>query len=111
MLIYIQFAELAASMTTSFVLPTQQLDIEYVPNVEKWRARTQQRLKTEKLSRELPSGFPTKLISDLVWEGDQLKDVYDCTYELNDEELNEIEHALVHFQCKLVAPELHRIDR
>ena len=97
-------------MTTTFVLPTQQPDIEYVPNVEKWRARTQRRLKTEKLSRELPPGFPKKLISDLVWEGDQLKDAYDWTYELNDDELNEIEHALVHFQCKLVASKLHRID-
>ncbi|OXV07434.1 hypothetical protein Egran_04802, partial [Elaphomyces granulatus] len=86
-------------MTTAHVqLTTQQPDIQYVPNAEKWKARTQQRLETEKLSRELPPGFPTKLISDLVWEGDQLKDAYDWTYELNEDELNEIEHALVHFQ-------------
>jgi hypothetical protein len=82
----------------------QQPDIEYAPNYDKWRARTQRRLQTEKgLTKVgLPDGFPKKLISELVWEGDELQKTgrYDWTYELSEPELEEIEDALKHFSCK-----------
>jgi hypothetical protein len=89
----------------------QQPDIEYEPNIEKWRTRTRHRLGTEQLPQELPPGFPKKLVSDLVWQGDQLEGVYDWTYELNNAELDEIEQALAHFQCKPIVPMAHNADR
>lgn len=86
-------------MATTVITAPQQPDISYAPNVEKWRARTQRRLQTETLTKELPRGFPKKLVSDLVWEGDEIKDRYNWVYELNEAELNEIEDALAHFKC------------
>lgn len=88
-------------MATTVVVTAQpqQPDIEYAPNIDKWRARTQRRLQTETLTKELPEGFPKKLESDLVWEGEGLKERYDWTYELNEAELEEIEAALKHFKC------------
>lgn len=88
-------------MATAVITAPQQPDIEYAPNVEKWRARTQRRLQTETLTKELPPGFPKKLVSDLVWEGDEIKGRYNWIYELNEAELNEIENALEHFKCIL----------
>ncbi|KAL1988656.1 hypothetical protein VTN96DRAFT_8356 [Rasamsonia emersonii] len=85
-------------MATAVITAPQQPDIEYAPNVEKWRARTQRRLQTETLTKELPPGFPKKLVSDLVWEGDEIKGRYNWIYELNEAELNEIENALEHFK-------------
>lgn len=77
---------------------SQQPDIEYAPNIDKWHTRTQWRLANETLPTELPPGFPRKLESDLVWEG-QID--YNWVYELNKDELEEIEQALVHFKCML----------
>lgn len=78
----------------------QQPDIQYAPDVDKWRARTETRLRNEKLESSLPPGYPQKLESDLVWEGETLKESYDWVYELKEDELDEIEKALSHFKCK-----------
>lgn len=76
----------------------QQPDIQYAPDVDKWRARTETRLRNEKLESSLPPGYPQKLESDLVWEGETLKESYDWVYELKEDELDEIEKALSHFK-------------
>lgn len=90
-------------MATTTVLTTPaQPDIQYAPDIEKWKARTQFRLQNETLKSELPPGFPKKLESDLVWEGETLKETYDWIYELNEEELDEIERALVYFKCNFL---------
>lgn len=79
----------------------RQPDISYTPDFNKYQTRIKQRLATEKLkSRPLPPGFPDKLHSDLVWEDDGLADRYNWTYELNAEEVEELEDALKHFKCK-----------
>ncbi|KAL2005154.1 hypothetical protein VTN00DRAFT_3004 [Thermoascus crustaceus] len=83
--------------TAAVVTAQQQPDIEYTPNIDKWRARTERRLQTENLTEDLPTGFPKKLVSDLVWEGHELEGRYDWTYELNETELDEVENALAHF--------------
>lgn len=88
-------------MSTTVVVTAQQPDIEYTPNIDKWRSRTERRLQTENLTKDLPNGFPKKLVSDLVWEGRELEGRYDWTYELNEAELDEIENALAHFLCEV----------
>ncbi|KAF9894446.1 hypothetical protein FE257_007949 [Aspergillus nanangensis] len=77
----------------------QQADIDYAPNEEKWRARTERRLKTETLSTDLPPGFPRQLSSPLVWDGQNVQKAgNDWTYELSGGDLEEVERALRYFQ-------------
>jgi hypothetical protein len=83
---------------TVIAVPSQQADLEYTPVRQKWLDRTERRLKTEILSTELPEGFPTRLDSDLVWDGRTLPDVYDWTYHLDSEDLEEIKKALAYFR-------------
>lgn len=83
---------------TAVALPVGQPDISYAPDSEKFAARTRRRQETEQLEKVLPAGFPEKLVSDLVWEGRDLVGKYDWTYQLNDEEVGEIEAALHYFQ-------------
>ena len=78
--------------------PPGQPEIAYTPNRETYLARSQRRLKTEKLADTLPKGFPRELKSELVWKGDTVSDTYDWSYELNDAEKEEVHQALLHFQ-------------
>ena len=91
-------------MATAQVLrpgPVGQPDIDYAPNLDKYVARTKRRTNTEKLDKGLPSGFPSRLESDLVWDGSDIAEKYDWVYELTTEDVEEIEKALVHFKCEL----------
>lgn len=76
-----------------------QPDIDSAPNFDKFVARTKYRKETEKLENSLPDGFPQQLDSKLVWDGNDIKDKYYYTYELNEHEVQEIEEALKHFKC------------
>lgn len=78
--------------------PLGQPDIGYAPDLDKYLARVQRRLKEENLEKSLPEGFPQKLESELVWDGQKLAETYDWTYELNEQELEEIEGALQHWK-------------
>ena len=84
--------------------PPGQPDIGYTPDLDKYLARVQQRLATEKLEKTLPTGFPAKLQSELVWDAQRVESSYNWTYELSAEELDDIDSGLKHFQCK------HRLD-
>lgn len=78
--------------------PPGQPDIEYAPNYEKYQERIKRRKETETLEKSLPPGFPQKLNSALVWEGKDLGNSYDWSYELTPADINEIEEGLRHFQ-------------
>ena len=89
-------------MATAQVLrpgPPGQPDIDYTPNLDKYFARTKRRAQTEKLEQSLPPGFPRRLESKLVWDGSDIGSKYNWTYELNEDEVKEIEAALTHFKC------------
>lgn len=86
-------------MTITVTITAQQPDIQYAPDVNKWHARTERRLRTETLPTELPSGFPAKLESDLVWEGRDIAERYNWTYVLTEADLEEIDAAVLHFKC------------
>ncbi|TAQ88462.1 hypothetical protein B7494_g3245 [Chlorociboria aeruginascens] len=73
-------------------------DIGYAPDLDKYIARTRRRLETEPLPKTLPDGFPQKLSSDLVWEGQDLKNRYEWVYTLNEDQIEEIEEAARHFK-------------
>lgn len=90
-------------MSTTVTVTAQQPDIQYLPDFDKWKARTERRLRSETLSKELPPGFPKKLVSDLVWDGANIKDHYNWTYVLTDADLKELDDSLTHFKCKRIA--------
>jgi len=83
--------------------PPGQPDIAYTPNHDKYLARTQRRFATEQLNTNLPDGFPTKLESKLVWDGNTIAEQYEWDYVLTAADVDEIEAALRHFKCE-VAP-------
>lgn len=78
--------------------PAAQPDIGYTPDYDKYLARVQKRLATERLDKTLPPGFPQKLDSDLVWDKGDIADRYNWTYELSSADLEEIEKGLQHFK-------------
>ena len=82
--------------------PPGQPDITYAPDHEKWVARAKTRQETEDLPTVLPAGFPQKLDSVLVWDGNTLAESYDWNYVLTPSDLEEIDRGLHHFKCKLV---------
>ena len=86
------------SITTETV--TRPPDIDYKPDFEKFQARTKLRLQNEDLKNvRLPIGFPQRLESDFVWEGDDLAEKYDWTYVLTEADVEELEDALTGFKC------------
>lgn len=85
-------------MATAEVAHAQQPDIGYTPDHNKYLARVQRRLNSETLDKTLPPGFPTELKSNLVWDGTDIPNRFNWTYELTASDLDEIESALQHFQ-------------
>lgn len=78
--------------------PPGQPDIAYTPNIETYRERTQRRTQTENLPRTLPDGFPQKLDSPLAWDGSTVSESYQWSYQLTEQDVNEIHRALDHFK-------------
>lgn len=96
-------SDLRATSHVEIETPTQP-DIEYHPNAEKWKARTALRLAEDPLlpNSPLPNGFPAKLTSPLVWQGDDWKNESEWVYDLAPEQLREIDDAVKHFHSKSV---------
>lgn len=78
--------------------PPGQPDISYTPNLETYQARTKRRLETETLLRTLPDGFPQKLESPLAWDGATVSESYQWSYQLTEQDIEEIHQALEHFK-------------
>ncbi|KAM7191607.1 hypothetical protein V8F20_009214 [Naviculisporaceae sp. PSN 640] len=78
--------------------PIGQPDIGYTPNHEKYLARAKFRRESEHLATSLPPGFPSRLDSKLVWDGNTLAEEYDWNYHLSPGDLQEIDSALQHFK-------------
>lgn len=91
------------NMAATTAGPVGQPDIAYTPRYENYKARTTHRIQTEKLVQSLPEGFPAKLDSDLVWDGNNLAESYDWNYHLTPADLAEIDEALKHFKCKITS--------
>lgn len=79
-------------------IAAHQPDIAYAPDYDKYLARVQRRLATERLNNSLPEGFPARLESDLVWDKHDIGKRYNWTHQLSSEELEEIDKALQHFK-------------
>ena len=78
--------------------PPGQPDIGYTPDHDKYLDRARRRQETERLTKTLPPGFPSDVRSKLVWDGNDLAETYDWNYHLTEQDLEEIESALRHFQ-------------
>lgn len=80
-------------------------EITYHPNHDQWLARTTRRLAQDPglLSTPLPDGFPTRLDSRLVWEGKDWQDEKQWVFELDVEQLKEIDDAVKHFHSGSIA--------
>lgn len=85
-------------MAISEIAERRQPDIGYAPDRDKYFARVKRRLANEKLDQSLPTGFPKRLDSDLVWDNTDIASRYDWVYELTISDLDEIEAALQHFK-------------
>ena len=85
------------STVQTITVPTQP-DIQYHPEYEKYKERTRRRKETETLQSILPENFPKKLVSPLVWEGKDVEKRDDWVYQLNDDQLDEIDAALKSFK-------------
>lgn len=85
-------------MAVAKVAHAHQPDICYTPDHDKYLARVQRRLASDNLIKTLPSGFPTELKSDLVWDNTDIADRFNWTYELTASDLDEIKSALEHFK-------------
>lgn len=79
--------------------PPGQPDIDYAPDLDKYLARVKRRQANEDLPRTLPDGFPKRLESELVWDGATVGKEYQWSYQLTDQDIEEIDQALKHFQC------------
>ncbi|OLN86551.1 hypothetical protein CCHL11_08527 [Colletotrichum chlorophyti] len=78
--------------------PPGQPNIDYAPNLENYLARIKRRQEQEQLAKTLPAGFPQKLESQLVWDGNTLAETYDWNYVLTEADKEEIDEALQHFK-------------
>ncbi|KAK0370590.1 TfdA family Taurine catabolism dioxygenase TauD [Colletotrichum limetticola] len=88
----------AAVQAPFYAGPPGQPDIGYAPIYESFVARTKRRQEQENLDKSLPTGFPQKLESKLVWDGNTLAEHYDWNYVLTDANKEEIDDALGHFK-------------
>lgn len=93
---------MAAVVQTMRPGPIGQPDIDYAPNLDKYRARVKRRTENEALESTLPPDFPSQLDSPLVWDGATVGSTFNWVHELNDVETDEIERALEHFKCRLI---------
>jgi hypothetical protein len=77
-----------------------QPDIDYHPDLAKYKARTARRLEQtpELLKATLPPGFPPKVEGPVVWEGKDWTSEDQWVYKLSDEELQEIEEGMKYFE-------------
>ena len=77
-----------------------QPDIDYHPDLAKYKARTARRLEQnpELLRAILPPGFPAKVEGPIVWEGKDWTSEDQWVYKLTDEEFQEIEEAIRYFE-------------
>lgn len=91
------------SAVETITRPTQP-DIEYHPDFAKYQERTRLRLEAGDLQTSVPDGFPSKLVSPLVWEGKDVENRADWAYELNEAQLDEIDTALNSFKGIYITP-------
>jgi hypothetical protein len=85
-------------MSTLFKPAPAQPDITYQPDRQKYNTRTKRRLENERLSKELPCGFPKKIESPLAWKGSDLIARYEWVTLLTEEDIEEIKQAVLYFQ-------------
>jgi hypothetical protein len=91
-------------MSQTAVLTAVQPDISYHPNWEKYIARRNRRVQNENLEKTLPTGFPDRLKSPLVWEGEDFKDEKEWVLTLDEEQWKEVKDALSYFQGRPFQP-------
>jgi hypothetical protein len=87
-------------MPTIQVKNSTQPDITYLPNRKNYESRVARRLNEEQLQKYLPDGFPEQLEGPKLWKGaDYEGKESEWVYELNDEELKEIDDAVHDFEA------------
>ena len=79
---------------------TVQPDIQYHPDYTKYIDRARRRKASESLQQHVPKGFPEQLSSPLVWNGKDVEKRDDWIYQLNQDQLAEVDAALQLFKGK-----------
>lgn len=84
---------------------SSQPDIAYPPDYDKYRLRSEERLASGQLPKQVPAGFPIELKSPLVWKGSDLED-HEWLFQLDEDDHHELFHALEYFKCQNSLPSL-----
>ncbi|CAZ82317.1 unnamed protein product [Tuber melanosporum] len=84
--------------TTALVETAKQPDITYHPDPISYAERTK-RILAENPAQVLPAGFPSKLESELVWEGKDFKDG-EWIYHLTESDVEEVRLAVAQFKSQ-----------
>lgn len=76
-------------------------DISWMPDLEKYLARTSATIRAGGLEKEVPPGWPKHLNSPLAWSGNDFENEDAYIHLLTDEEKAEIDNALIQFKGRL----------
>jgi hypothetical protein len=87
--------QLNVSVTKKVLDPAR---IGWQPDYEIYLAREAARLRVGCLTTSLPDGFPREMKGDLVWSGTHKIEEEQYTFQLQDFQKAEVEHALKHFK-------------
>jgi len=72
-------------------------DISWQPDYSKFVERSK-RLESARSETKLPEGWPSRLESSLVWDGNEINGEDDYVYHLTSDELEELTAAIRHFK-------------
>lgn len=73
-------------------------DISWMPDLEKYLARSSATIRAGVLEKEVPQGWPNFLDSPLAWTGNDFENEDAYIHHLTDEEMADIDKAMVHFK-------------
>ncbi|RCH93472.1 hypothetical protein CU097_011756 [Rhizopus azygosporus] len=87
-------------MPTIQLKNSSQPDFTYLPDLKNYKARTARRLAEEQLETDLPEGFPEQLEGPKLWKGSDYEGKeHEWIYQLNDQELQEVDKAVHDFEA------------
>lgn len=87
-------------MPTIQLKNSSQPDITYLPDLANYKARVSRRLAEEQLETSVPEGFPEQLDGPKLWKGSDYEGKEsEWVYQLNEQELKEIDEAVHEFEA------------
>lgn len=89
---------------------SEQPDISYYPNFDKYKHRTERRLKSEQLDNSLRYDLPQRIISSSAWGKSIAESPDSWLYHLDAGDIDEINEAVAHFECTNTSTKEHNSE-